>query len=62
MVTSVSDKGVPAEGLVGLCCSGRSALSALVKERRPQGQPGPWQHVGPSGPGGGVGAWSPWAL
>lgn len=60
----MSDKAVPAEGLVGLCCLSRSALPALVKERRPQGHPGPrgWQHVGPSGPGSGVGAWSPWAV
>lgn len=54
-------KAVPAERLVGPCCSGCSALPSLVKERRPQGHPGRrgWQHVGPPGPGGGVGGWSP---
>lgn len=53
-------KAVPAEGLVGPCRSGCSALPSLVKERRPQRHPGGrgGQHVGPSGPGGGVGGWS----
>ena len=61
----MSDKAVPVWfGLVALCSSGHSAPPSLVKERRPQGHPGcrGWQHVGPSGPSSGVGAWSLWTV
>lgn len=62
--TSGSDKAVPAEGPTSLRCrSCCPALPAFIEQRRHQGHSGrAGQHVGPSGPGGGICGRSPWPL